>query len=1230
MTQLRSIKHHFLIVGLLALFLGWALLKIFTDESKKQQQYYDHIVDHVHEQVEEMDRQLDLVIQGIQGKEAFSEFLLDDIEYPYFLFRGDSLYFWSNFHYVPQFFSLVPDGKHHFISDRGVESITKGQILEDGHTIFMILPVHKSRNIQNNYIQAEFNSDIFPPGHTAVQINVTGENYPVNTPQGDYLFSLELGDQAHTHYIPVYYGSLALNIIAVISLFCYIFYLTVRLVKQNQFVRAFLVFVGGLLLIRGGMLYFDFPGTTLHIGIFDPQLYASSDLNHSLGDLFLNELILLAIVAFVFKYYRYMRPNSAHEENRGNLNRIILVTWLLLGLLFLYFQYHIIALFYQSQWSLDIASILDFSFSKFLSLVVIVVNAIIYFMVTHLAFTEARRLLDRDLKALSVHYLIAVLAFLLIAVWSGWNWPVVILLNSIYLGLLYLLNISQHLGQFSYTSFLYLFVGCLQCAIIVSYAVNNYEKIEDASGKLQLADQLLNERDVVSEFLLAEAMGKIQNDPYIVNQMLFSPFSSSEAVLQKINRIYINQHLDRYDIAINLFDSRGDPDPQNDSFFRYHDFESQYAQDTFETDNQNLYFINEITADLLNRYLGFVEIKQGEVLVGYVIIDLKLKRVIPNTVYPELLVYNVQRESGHSGYSYAIYLGDTLINNSGNFNYAKEFNAGSWTDPSLFTKGVDVAGYSHLGVKGPAGRTAVISSAIYPVRNVLANFSLLFITFIFSLILFILGYVFLWRKRPVKLNYATRIQLYLNLAFFLPLLIVSVTTLSLISSSSKKEVIKQYFEKADGIRNNIVNPLDNYLQGRLGDELMAQDITRIAQYSESDINLFDIGGRLISTSQPKIYDYNILSEFINPQALGEIVEEQNNSVLLNESVGTLGYKSAYVGIRSFGTGDLLGILSIPFFESKYELDKEIVVILTNILNVFTFIFIVILIASYFASRVLTVPLNLITQKIKKTTLTGYNEPLEWNSDDEIGLMVGEYNRMLQNLEASKTALARSEKESAWREMAQQVAHEIKNPLTPMKLTLQHLKRTLLAGNDQDKKLAEKPINTLLHQIETLSEIATSFSSFAQMPVPENQRIEISSILRKSVQLHNSSNEYEIQSHIEGGNHFVMGDPQLMGRIFSNLIINGIQSVPDERTPEISIRLASGDNKALIEIKDNGEGIPDSIRDKIFIPNFSTKDTGSGIGLSIAKRGIEHAGGKIWFDSTCDVGTTIFIELPLVD
>ncbi len=1209
------------------LLVAWGLWQLSADEVKNQAQYYRQVSKRLHTKLQLLEESFNQVLGNLNQPETFSDFRVE-VPYPYYIFRDDSLEYWSDFHYVPSFAAVKDLAGIQYVSDQGVHFIARAHQLKNRRLLVMTLPVHRTRNIQNNYIQEEFNSELFPQKAINVNIVAEGEGNALYTPENQYLFSFSIDDGSTPKSAPIYYLVFILVVLALLLALFYLYRVTSNEIYNARYQRALLYMTLGLVVIRAVMLSYDFPGSTLHSDIFNPQLYASSDLNHSLGDLFLNQLVLLAVAVFLFRYYRYFEFLKRFSH-RADMKKALAVFWLALSLIMLYFQYHIIADFYRSQWSLDISAIMDFDFFKFLSLIIIVINAVIYFLITHIAAEETLKIAVKDRRELLALYAYALVVFAVVGIVAGWNWLPVALLNTLYLMVLYLLGIISYLGQYNYLSFLYLFIGSIQCAIIGAYAINTYEKIEDRNGKSQLADQLLNEKDVVGEFLLAEAMEKVKHDPFLINQMLFNPIGSSEAILQKINRIYINQHLDRYDITINIFDSRGDPDPMNESFLRYQDFKGQFAMEDYQSDYEGLYYINEITSDLLNRYLGFVELRAANTVVGYIIIDLQLKRVIPNTVYPELLVYNSPRDNSLNQYSYAIYLNGKLINNSGNFNYAKDFKQVSFENQRLFSKGINLEGYHHYGVKSTQGRLAVISSVAYPMRNILANFSLLFIIFIFSVIFFILGYIWL-RREPVKLNYATRIQLYLNLAFFLPLLIVSLTTLSLISSSSKQEVIEQYFEKAEGIRNNIVNPLDDYLSGALSPEQIDQEITQIAQYSESDINMFNTDGRIISTSQPKIYEYQILSGFINPVAFTEIVEEENASVLLNESVGTLGYKSAYLAIRSFGSGDLLGILSIPFFESKYELDREIVVILTNILNIFTIIFIVILIASYFASRVLTVPLNMITQKIKKTTLTGYNEPLEWNSDDEIGLMVGEYNRMLQNLEASKTALARSEKESAWREMAQQVAHEIKNPLTPMKLTLQHLKRTLTSSKSGNSNLSEKPINSLLHQIDTLSDIATSFSSFAKMPVPENQRIEISSILTRTIQLHDNSKQYQIISEIEGGNHYITGDPQLMGRIFSNLIINGIQAVPPDRDPVIEISLKTVENKVVITFKDNGSGIPPDITHKIFIPNFSTKEQGSGIGLSIAKRGIEHAGGKIWVDSTSEAGTAIFVELPLVD
>lgn len=221
-------------------------------------------------------------------------------------------------------------------------------------------------------------------------------------------------------------------------------------------------------------------------------------------------------------------------------------------------------------------------------------------------------------------------------------------------------------------------------------------------------------------------------------------------------------------------------------------------------------------------------------------------------------------------------------------------------------------------------------------------------------------------------------------------------------------------------------------------------------------------------------------------------------------------------------------------------------------------------------------------------------------------------------------------------MAKQVAHEIKNPLTPMKLTLQHLQRTFPNSNGGSastndpatRRVIQRTFDSLLDQIDNLSDIATSFSDFAKMPLPKNEVFEVTAMLNKAADLYADDSRITLGRQIVAGPVMAVGDRQLVGRILTNLLINGIQSVPSDRKPVLNLRLYTDGDEVQIEIHDNGAGIPEAIHTKVFLPNFSTKRGGSGLGLAIAKRGIEHAGGSIWFETTQGVGTSFFVSLPL--
>lgn len=233
--------------------------------------------------------------------------------------------------------------------------------------------------------------------------------------------------------------------------------------------------------------------------------------------------------------------------------------------------------------------------------------------------------------------------------------------------------------------------------------------------------------------------------------------------------------------------------------------------------------------------------------------------------------------------------------------------------------------------------------------------------------------------------------------------------------------------------------------------------------------------------------------------------------------------------------------------------------------------------------------------------------------------------MVENLEQSKIELSRSQKESAWREIARQVAHEIKNPLTPMKLTLQQM-QLWLAKDTLEKDRAKQSLNTLLNQVEILNEIASSFSAFARMPAPILEKLDLVALLNKTVNLYSTYEGGKVDFKCTEPTAFVNGDPQLLDRIFSNLILNGLQA--GGTPPQVKVELKRVETIVQIIVHDNGAGIPGDLQDKIFIPYFTTKKSGSGLGLAIARQGIELSGGKIWFESEPG-NTRFYVEFPVL-
>ena len=270
----------------------------------------------------------------------------------------------------------------------------------------------------------------------------------------------------------------------------------------------------------------------------------------------------------------------------------------------------------------------------------------------------------------------------------------------------------------------------------------------------------------------------------------------------------------------------------------------------------------------------------------------------------------------------------------------------------------------------------------------------------------------------------------------------------------------------------------------------------------------------------------------------------------------------------------------------------------------------------------------MSQKVATLKFGIENQKIAYDGNDEIGTIVKAYNLKLEELEEAALQLAKSERESAWREMAKQVAHEIKNPLTPMKLGIQHLLRSYDPSNEGSKERLERVLNSVIEQIDGLTRIANEFSNFAKMPDPQKVEIDLLGIISNSATLFEMEENCTIEIHSEESLLLLKIDKDQWIQVFNNLIKNAIQSLNERKDGKVSISVKKRQetNQIVIQVSDNGTGIPNEQKDKIFIPHFTTKSTGSGIGLSVVKQIVENHGGKISFESIENEGTTFTIVL----
>ncbi|HMU72853.1 MAG TPA: HAMP domain-containing sensor histidine kinase, partial [Ferruginibacter sp.] len=411
-------------------------------------------------------------------------------------------------------------------------------------------------------------------------------------------------------------------------------------------------------------------------------------------------------------------------------------------------------------------------------------------------------------------------------------------------------------------------------------------------------------------------------------------------------------------------------------------------------------------------------------------------------------------------------------------------------------------------------------------------------------------------------------------------------------------------------------------------EKLERLIDKVSEIHAVDVNLYDLDGNLRVSSLPLPYNKGIISTRMDPVAYYHLNKQKEVQYFKEEKIGKLSFVSNYVPVID-GNGREYAYLNIPYFTSESKLQEEIANFLVTIINLNAFIFLIAGIVALFITNRITRSFSFISKKMKAVSLGQMNEAIDWKRDDEIGELVKEYNKMVAKLDESAVALAKSEREGAWREMARQVAHEIKNPLTPMKLSLQYLQKAINNNADNVRELTANVARTLVEQIDHLTHIAGEFSQFANIGNPHNEDFELNEVLRMVTQLHSINDRLQLSWNPVPEPVYVHADRTQINRLFTNLIQNAIQAVPEGTTVRIRIEEERNENNILIKVTDNGTGIAEELQPKIFTPNFTTKTSGTGLGLAMSKGIVEQAKGRIWFETKAGEGTTFFVELPVL-
>ncbi len=1134
-------------------------------------------------------------------------------------FKNDSLVFWSD-NIFPAFVLLdknTPDNKI-VKNDNGWYYLIKKKKNEE--TCCAAILIKHNYKYENDYLKNNFNHDI---GGNIESVEISDdlqEDFVINS-EGQKLFSFSFEEKAsysnteQAAVLIIYF----LAFLSLTYLLCLI-YKKLYIRKRMGKTMSVFMFIATMVIIRGLFFYLKLPDGIYKTDFFGPIFYASSGLLPSLGDLLINTILFFIISVFIYKNAPY---DFAFIRKKWQKIISLLVIISLLSVFFMYIISLLQSLILDSTISYNLSQLFTINGLSLIGLLIIALLLLSYFLVAVVLFNFCTSL------KINIAY---VLIFVILNGILGVIYNPFDLLSCypaascfVLFGVLYFLSRKKKeikIHYYEIIAYLLIFTFATYCTLNIS------NKSKETEKRKSLAHKLSSGEDPLAENIFKGVQQQIIGDGVLKEKLSKYPLSEYE-IKEYLTKKYFSGYWDKYKVQITvcnpqdslLFESG--TEKQNCKLF----FDNLITNFGDSASCPNLYVLDYGTGG--NNYLSRLDFVIDSSLL-YLFIELNSKFIPKGLGYPELLIdKKLFINTDLSNYSYAKYYKNNIIDAYGKYYYSTDFNV----DKSLFVNDVyffNNNGYNHLCYKSDESSMILVSKKNGNSLDVLAPFSILFILFLVVILIFCLFEIILPNLKELSLDFKNRLQIAMVSIILISFLIIGALTFYFIRNLNENKNIELLSEKSMSILTEIQNKIGN--SDTISDEKLAILNTSLIKFSNiffTDINVFDVKGFLVSSSRPQIFSEGLLSDRMNPLAYNQLTNEKKTIYIHKENIGGLKYYSAYVPLYGI-SNNVLYYINLPYFAKESELKRELSSFLTTFINIYVILIAITVIIALFIAGRITRPLNVIREKIGNIKLEKKNEKIIWKRKDEIGGLISEYNRMIDELAESAEILSRSERESAWRVMAMQVAHEIKNPLTPMKLSIQHLERSWKDhAPDWDERLGRFSKN-IIEQIDNLSAIASEFSYFAKMPKPQNEKINISDLVSNSISIFMSNTDIDILFEKEKAPQdcMVFADKKQLIRVMNNIMSNAIQAIGHKNNGLVEIGIDKKESRAIIYIKDNGTGISEEMKPKIFTPNFSTKSEGMGLGLAIVKGIIENSGGNIWFESEEKTGTTFFIELPL--